>query len=256
MVSPSHGTCGFATAPVGPFEVADLTPDQVADRIVELALDPVGPPATAFALHVGGLLSRRDSAFVSAMGQADIVYADGASVVKLARAAGARVIERSPTTDLGWEVLRGLSRELGRPPVVAVVGGRPGVAETAQRRLVDQGVASAGLTAHGYHDDWAPVLDQLSREPSDVLVLGLGAPLEMRWAVDHLDRLSTGLVLTCGGWLGFLAGEERRAPSFLQRLSLEWAFRLVQSPRRLARRYALGAVVSAGLWLQARRDAR
>ena len=71
----------------------------------------------------------------------------------------------------------------------------------------------------------------------------------MTWAVQHRTELATGLVLTCGGWLGFLVGQEARAPVIAQRLGLEWAFRLLQSPRRLASRYLRGAVATA--WLTA-----
>lgn len=229
-----------------------MSRSQVVDRIVELVHSSEARPRTAFALHVGGLLARRDRHFVEAMSRADIVYADGASVVLLAKAAGGRSTERSPTTDLGWDVLRRLSAESARPPRVSVLGGRPGVAEGALQVLVDAGVARAGVAEHGYHGDWSSALDRLAEVPSDVLIVGLGAPLEMIWTMEHLDRLPASLVLTCGGWLGFLVGEERRAPRLMQRWSLEWAYRLAQNPRRLARRYGLGALVTAQLWVQAR----
>ncbi len=198
---------------------------------------------------MGGLVARRDPAFVEAMRSAELVYADGASVVLSARAAGARHIERAATTDIGWELLAALTDERGAPPVVSVVGGPPGLAEQALEVLVDAGVARPGCTDHGYHTDWQPTLQLLQHHPSDVLVLGLGAPLEMTWAVQHRTELATGLVLTCGGWLGFLVGQEVRAPVLAQRLGLEWAFRLLQSPRRLASRYLRGAVATA--WLTA-----
>ena len=232
--------------------MAALTRSQVVAQIVHLAQSSEGRPRTAFALHVGGLLARRDPRFVEAMRRGDIVYADGASIVLLAKAAGGRSIERSPTTDLGWDVLRRLSEESGLPPKVSVVGGRPGIAQAALEVLVEAGVARAGVVEHGYHAEWSEVLTRLARAPSDVLIVGLGAPLEMVWTMEHLDRLPAALVLTCGGWLGFLAGEERRAPGLLQRWGLEWAYRLAQDPRRLARRYGFGAWVTAWLWVRAR----
>ena len=237
---------------VGPFTVADLPQRQVVEEVVRLARTPSPRARTAFALHVGGLLARHDEAFVTSMDAADLVYADGVSVVKVAQAAGAQTIERAPTTDIGWDVLQRLTEELGRPPLVSVVGGRPGVAHDALRTLVQAGVARPGLATHGYHQEWDGVLDELAEQRSDVLVLGLGAPLEMQWATQHADRVGGALVLTCGGWLGFLAGHERRAPALVRRLSLEWAYRLLQDPRRLFKRYGVGAVVTAMLYLRAR----
>ena len=53
--------------------------------------------------------------------------------------------------------------------------------------------------------------------------------------------------MTCGGWFGFVVGDEQRAPEWMQRIGMEWTWRLAQSPRRLAKRYALGAVRTAQL---------
>lgn len=197
------------------------------------------------------------------MGTANLVYADGASVVLAAHAAGAKHIERAPTTDVGWELLRQLTSDRSAPPVVSVVGGPPGLADQALQVLVDAGVARPGVTDHGYHLSWDATLQRLREHPSDVLVVGLGAPLEMIWVHKHLEELSAGIVLTCGGWLGFLAGNESRAPSWLQRSWMEWVYRLLQSPRRLAGRYARGALSTAvlaaaallGRWRGRRRSA-
>lgn len=233
--------------PVGPFQVVDLPQEGVVSSLAKLARAGLSSPTTAFALHVGGLVARHDEAFVAAMQDADIVYADGASVVLLAKLAGARRITRAPTTDIGWELLRGLSEELGRPPTVSVIGGPDSLATEALGVLVDAGIARRGVSAHGYHEDWGPVLEQMRRTPSDVLLVGLGAPAEMLWVHTHRAELATRLVLTCGGWLGFLAGYETRAPGLMQRWSLEWVFRLAGSPRRLAQRYARGFVATAVL---------
>ncbi len=232
---------------VGPFEVSDLTTTAAVERLVALVGPPGPRPARAFALHVGGLVARRDAAFVAAMNAAELVYADGASVVLIGKAAGAQHLERSSTTDIGWDLLRELTARRGEAPVVSIVGGPPGLAARALEVLVSAGVAQAGVSDHGYHSDWTEPLRALRQRPADVLVVGLGAPREMVWVTEHLDELEAGLVLTCGGWLGFLVGEEARAPTWMQRLSLEWVFRVLQSPRRLAARYLRGAGATAVL---------
>ena len=117
------------TVAVDRFTVCDQTlADTVAD-IVQGAVATAGSrPYVAFALHVGGLNTRTDAAYRAAMDAADLVYADGVSVVLLARLAGARELQRAGTTDLGWDVLRGLSRQAG-PPGTGRAGrrsGRPG----------------------------------------------------------------------------------------------------------------------------------
>ena len=49
------------------------------------------------------------------MSRADLVYADGMSIIVLAKLAGARAAERAGTTDIGWTVIRELGVALGRP---------------------------------------------------------------------------------------------------------------------------------------------
>jgi len=69
-----------------------------------------------------------------------------------------------------------------------------------------------------------------------VLFIGLGCPKQERWMAEHRDRLPL-VSIGVGAAFDFLAGSKRQAPRFLQRIGLEWAFRLVSEPRRLWRRY-------------------
>ena len=131
---------------VGPFWVNDSPRDELVDHVVDLCLRRDHRPAFAYALHVGGLNARRERDFVVAMRQADVVYADGGSVVWLARLAGGNRVERAPTTDIGWEVMRGFAAQ-----------GRPAAARRPDRRarrvwpsepaavLADAGVAEVVL---------------------------------------------------------------------------------------------------------------
>src|SRR4051794_34689122 len=255
---------------VGPFRVADRTARSVVAQIVELALTKGRHELVAcYALHVQGLNLRGDPTYVAAMNRADLVYADGGSVVLLARMAGARSIERAPTTDIGWQVLSRLTDLEGAPPRVALIGGGPGVAAPpahglpgegrsrpgpggaliggglgvaprAADVLREKGLAEPVLVEHGFQGDWEPVVDRLRELRPRLVLLGLGSPREMVWVETWGSRLDSGTVLTCGGWFGFITGDERRAPAALRRGGLEWIARLSQSPTRLAPRYARG----------------
>ena len=227
---------------IGPFTVCDRAQSEVVENIVAGAL---GAPSRSqawvtYALHVGGLNARRNEPFVSAMTGADLVYADGMSVVMLARMAGATRIERAGTTDIGWDVIARLSEELGRPARVALIGGPEGLTFRAGEVLAEKASAEIVLTDHGYHQDWAPVLEALTDAAPDLLFVGLGAPVEMTWVQEHRDALPACAVMTCGGWFGFITEAEKRAPEWARKSGLEWTFRLAQSPGRLWRRYATG----------------
>lgn len=232
---------------VGGLPLLDAPRRGVVDRLH--AAYSRGDGCVAFALHVGGLLHRSSGEYVTAMRHADLVYADGASVLLLGRLAGARVLERAATTDIGVDLLERLRAD-ARPCRAVLIGGPPGLAERAGVVLSDRFGVDVLHATHGFHADWQPVLDRVRAEQPSLVIVGMGAPREMTWTHQHRDALGSALVLTCGGWFGFLAGEESRAPAWVQRVGLEWTWRLVQSPRRLAARYARGALVSAGLALR------
>lgn len=235
---------------VGPFRLPDLTREGVCARAIDLGTNSRDSAAFTFALHVGGLNARHQRDFVEAMHAADLVHADGGSTVWLARLAGALNVERAPTTDIGWEILAGLASRLGRPVRIALVGGRPGLAERAGQVLVDGGPVVVVAREHGYHQEWEAVLTRLRDSNPDVVIVGLGAPREMVWCHAHRALLPPALVLTCGGWFGHLVGDERRAPRLLRRSGLEWIARVAQAPRRLGPRYVLGIVSCVVLALQ------
>jgi N-acetylglucosaminyldiphosphoundecaprenol N-acetyl-beta-D-mannosaminyltransferase len=228
--------------PVGPFDVLDARTADVVARMVNAMPPCVGGGChVAFDLHVGAFLHTEVPGYVDVINGADTVYADGASVVLLAKAAGARSIERSPTTDIGWDVLRAAQERFGRPARIALIGGPEGLAERAAHVLENAGLATCLGVADGFQRSYAPFLDTLREESVEIIFVGMGMPLEAMWVERYRPHLGAALVMTCGGWFGFVVDDERRSPRWVRRIGMEWTWRIAQAPRRLARRYALGA---------------
>jgi N-acetylglucosaminyldiphosphoundecaprenol N-acetyl-beta-D-mannosaminyltransferase len=88
-------------------------------------------------------------------------------------------------------------------------------------------------------DEDAQVVDAINRSGARLLFVGLGAPKQEQWMAVHKGRVQA-VMLGVGAAFDFLAGRKRQAPRVLQRLGLEWLFRLVNEPRRLWRRYLYG----------------
>lgn len=242
------------TVSVGPFEVADETQPDIVETLASMI--GTGRARTGFALHVGGLNSRKDNKYVAGLTRGDITYADGMAVVLLARLGGAGRIERASTTDVGWLVLRRFAGMAGRPTRVALVGGPVGLAARAGARLAQDPAIHVVCTRSGYVDDWAAEFQEVSHTRPDVVLLGVGSPLEVVVADEYGAALPPCLILTCGGWFGFLAGDEKRAPRWAHRMGLEWVARVAQSPRRLASRYATGVASVAAIACSTRRHLR
>ena len=192
-----------------------------------------------FAAHISSLNSLDDPAFRAEFNQATVAHADGISLSILAWARGVRA-DKMATTDLAPKIFDALARELGRPLRLAVLGGEPGIAESSAHVVAADNPVEVVLTEHGYHDDWSTVLERVRDSDPDVLLVGLGMPKEAHWVAEHRDELPPAVLISCGGWLRILAGEEQRAPGVMQRLEMEWLWRILTDPGRTWRRYVTG----------------
>ena len=180
-----------------------------------------------------------DRVLCGELAAADLNYADGQSIVWAARFLGRIIPERVATTDL-IHPLAAACAQHGKK--LFLYGGQPGVAERAAARLE---AGSPGLRTET-HDGFVSEqqMDRLVREinesGADILLVGLGDPLQQRWVSLHRSELTVPVVLTCGGLFDWTSGARRRAPGWMIGSGLEWLWRLLLEPRRLAKRYLLG----------------
>jgi len=82
------------------------------------------------------------------------------------------------------------------------------------------------------------IIDTINRSGARITFVGLGCPRQEVWAYEFKEHLRMPIVAV-GAAFNFHAGELAQAPQFMQRLGLEWLFRLIQEPRRMWRRYLL-----------------
>ncbi|WP_255447280.1 WecB/TagA/CpsF family glycosyltransferase [Schumannella soli] len=184
-------------------------------------------------------LAWRDGSFRRRLDDAELCYADGQSVVGAARLLGHPVPARLATTDIVHPVA---ARAAANGVRVFLFGGRPGVADRAAERLRRENPGLVTAQHDGYlgADDLPRLLARIDDFAPGILLVGLGDPAQQHWIAEHRDRLAVPAVLSCGGLFDWLAGEHRRAPAWMIRAGLEWLWRLVIEPRRLARRYLIG----------------
>ena len=74
---------------------------------------------------------------------------------------------------------------------------------------------------------------------SDILIIGMGSPRQELWVDKNKGFLKVRIILCVGGILDVLAGKIKRAPVWMQRVSLEWFWRFIQDPKRLWKRYLI-----------------
>ena len=83
------------------------------------------------------------------------------------------------------------------------------------------------------------ILDEIHASGADIVWVGLSTPKQERWMAAHAGRLQA-TAIGVGAAFDFHAGNVSQAPSWMQRAGLEWFYRLIQEPRRLFVRYAVG----------------
>lgn len=239
---------------MGPFRVAGLGQDDLVSTIAGWPTD--NGPVIMCHLHVGALNERGNQDFVAAMNAADLIYADGMATVLVGRLAGAKNLERAGLTDIGHDVIATKAALLGRPVRLGLIGGPAGLAARAAQVLGQSHNCETVFESHGYLDDseWSQVLNQVREARPDILFVGLGMPREALWAQQYKNELPAALILPAGGFFGHVAGEEKRAPVWAQRIGMEWLWRVGQAPTRLAARYARGIISTAVLSVQAVRS--
>ena len=202
-----------------------------------------------------------DDVFRDVLARADLAVPDGMPVIWASRIQGTPLPARVP----GSSLINTLSRaaaERGRS--IFLLGGDPGTAEHAAQVLKSRypNLKVAGTCCPKVGMDLDPHTYErlrilLQNAKPDIVFVGLGSPKQERFIrVIHS-------VLPQAWWLGigisfsFVSGRVRRAPPWIQRLGLEWAFRLTQEPAKLARRYLVDGIPFAfGMGLRAFRNRR
>lgn len=79
-------------------------------------------------------------------------------------------------------------------------------------------------------------LQKMNDAKADIIWIGLGAPKQERYMYEHRGKVN-GVMIGVGAGFDYYAGTIKRAPMWMQKLSLEWLYRLMQDPKRLFRRY-------------------
>lgn len=178
--------------------------------------------------------------------EADQIVADGQPLVMASRLTRTPLPERVATTDLFHDVASRAEHDgtsmyfFGATPVENALA----IAQVRQRypRLVIAGACDGFLRG----DALLAKLAEINTLAPGILWLAMGVPAEQLFMREHGHRLdNVGVVKTSGGLFNFLSGSRARAPGWMQRSGLEWAWRMKLEPRRLAWRYLTTNPVAA-----------
>ena len=206
-----------------------------------------------FTLNLDHLVKRRDDPrFRAAYDKATLISADGAPVAWLARRQFPGMARAT-----GADLVIPLAIEAARHGIpIAFFGTTDEVLAKTGAAL--QAIAPGLIIAHSESpplgfDPESPAAEaaaaRITASGARIVFVALGAPKQELFAAHMAERFPQLGFICIGAALDFIAGAQVRAPGILQKLGLEWVWRLASNPSRMAKRYALCALIMARLVL-------
>jgi exopolysaccharide biosynthesis WecB/TagA/CpsF family protein len=185
--------------------------------------------------------TQRDPELRNILVRADLVLCDGKPIIWASRWLGGALPCRVAGSDLIPSLLQ---RAADRGWRIFLLGGSPDVASEAASRVAAAHPALPPVAhfsppyrqLHEMND--SEITERVRAAKPDVMLVCFGCPKQEKWMSKHCKTLGVPVMIGAGATIDFLADRMARAPVWMQRSGTEWLFRLLQEPRRLARRYA------------------
>ena len=193
------------------------------------------------------MIAQDDPNFHHILNRAALCVPDGVGLLWAAKHLGQPLPQRVTGSD-GVPIIAERAAQAGWR--LFLLGAAPGVADKAAAVLQSRypGLQIAGT----YSGSPSPqeedaIVERVNASGADILFVAYGAPEQDKWIARNLPRLNVAMAMGIGGSLDFVAGVLPRAPLWMQRLGLEWLFRLILQPWRLRRMLRLPRFVLAVL---------
>lgn len=185
------------------------------------------------------VMAYEDAAYRHIQNNALLALPDGKPLSVVSRKRGYPQAERVAGPDLMAEVFRESEKKGYRH---YFYGSTPETLEALQMKLLEKypRLVIAGAQAPPFRklteaEDEESVA-MINQTAPDIVWVGLGAPKQEQWMYAHQERVEA-LMIGVGAGFDFHAGTVKRAPKWVQRIGMEWFFRLCQDPKRLWKRY-------------------
>jgi len=235
-------TAGVPRVSLGGLRLAVLDIEQTANFMIDMVFPErrVGRPLYLTSAN-GEVLARCSTEPMTGrlFRAADLINADGQPLVTVSRLKSSTPLpERVATTDL-FHVVARKAAAAGLTFYMFGAGEEENAAAVANVRNMYPDLRIVGRS-HGYlrGDVLRAKVDEINVLAPDYLWVALGVPYEQAFVEEYTPRLSNvGIIKTAGGLFNFLSGSRPRAPLWMQRAGLEWAWRIWLEPRRLFWRY-------------------
>ncbi len=232
------------------------------DRIFELSTSPAPDRCRMLAtLNVDFIVNALDfgphratPGLAEALREAALVTPDGMPLVLLSRLLGTRLPERVTGADLVPMIAQKAAKTGTK---LYFLGGTPDATNQAAELLTTRnpGLQIVGIDTPFVKLDDSPenlandaeICARINAAAPDLLLIAFGNPKQELWLARNAANLRIPAAIGIGGSFNFICGKVRRAPNWVRKTGLEWIYRIIQEPKRLWKRYAVGLMVFGGL---------
>ena len=236
MNGKSVSTVALFGLPISNVSMAEAV-ERIANGIEEGTTQQIATANLDFARN-----ARKNSFLQQVICDCSLVLPDGAPMLWASWLLGRPLKQRVTGVDLIPELAR-ISAERGYR--IFVLGSKEESAQSAIEILQQRHPGALFVGRHSPEEssleemDDDEILRRIHAARPDILLVAFGNPKQELWIDRNRDRLNVRISIGIGGSLDMIAGRVRRAPKFVQKMHLEWMFRLLQEPRRLLPRYVL-----------------
>ena len=193
------------------------------------------------------MMMRTDKKLHGFIQKSTMIVADGQPIIWLSKLLGKPLPGRVAGVDLCQSLAR-MAAQNGK--TIFLLGASNEVVKQARQHLkTDNPDLMIVGAKNGYFSGKETELrvQEIKNSGADILFVAMGVPRQEQFLQDNWDQLGVKLAIPVGGSFDVIAGYKKRAPKWMQNFGLEWSFRLLQEPRRLAKRYAI--TNSKFIWL-------
>lgn len=191
-------------------------------------------------------LSQKDKFYKEALLNSDVLIPDGISVVWAVRWLTGQNLKKIAGADLFYYEMNRLQGISGS---CFFLGSSDENLSKIKKRIrkeypaVKVQVYSPPFKSEFSLEENTSILTAINKFKPDVLMIGMTAPKQEKWAYMHYDQLQVGHICCIGAVFDFYAGTIKRAPNFMVNIGLEWLYRFIMEPRRMWRRYLIGNII-------------
>jgi len=187
-----------------------------------------------------------DSYYREALLNSDVLIPDGIGVILAVRWLTGTKLKKIAGADLFFYEMARLQKMGGK---CFFLGSRDDILNKIEERAAKEYPSviiqtySPPFKKEFEEEDVNAMIEAINQFQPDVLMVGMTAPKQEKWAYKNYDRLNVGHICCIGAVFDFYAGNVRRAPQWMINTGLEWAFRFIKEPKRLWKRYLIGNFV-------------